>query len=128
MKIKATQEQLEKALDVVNQKYQGNIQWNNFIKNGKGFNVTLKVKNSKEPGHSRGYYKSPGQGDYSTKRLSSACWHVHGNFFEALFKINPEATIISRGNKITKDFGNWEDFNVGSRMLPQYASEKCDCN
>lgn len=105
---------LEKALDIINKKYQGNITFNRL--DNKGF--TLKCKDSKKPGHRRGY---------SGRRLISACWHVHGDFFDALFEIKPEAIIISLGEKITRFYGNWQDRNIGSMMYPLYLSEACDC-
>ena len=60
--------------------------------------------------------------------MSSACWHVHGNFFDCLFKINKEAVIVSMSKKITEFEGNWEDSNIGSQMFPHYHSEACECN
>lgn len=60
---------------------------------------------------------------YSGRRTVNASWYAHGYFFDELFKINPEAIVWSRNNKITIDEGNWEDYNVGSIMNPAYASE-----
>jgi hypothetical protein len=78
----------------------------------------LKVKDSKGKGARRGF---------SGRRMISACWHVHGEFFDAIFKENPNAEIVSRGKSITKDYGNWIDSNVGSLMDTLYFSEACDC-
>ena len=56
-----------------------------------------------------------------------------GHFFEEVFKIAPEAEILSgsqhyiRKMAITKDSGNWEDWNAGSMMYPAYMSELCEC-
>jgi len=122
---KVTQQEMERALEIINEKYQDNVKWNRFDKNGNGFNFTLKVKSSKEKGHSYGYDFPPS--GRKPRRLTSACWHVHGDFFETLLEINPEAVIMSRGHRIDKNGGNWKDWNAGSIMYPQYMSEKCDC-
>jgi hypothetical protein len=119
----ATRDELEKALTKVNAKYGGNVKWNREPEpEGRRFRFTLRVISSKGPGHSRGFGFKGELG----KRLPSACWHVHGDLFDALLA-NDGVYIISRGNRIDKDGGNWEDFNVGSMMYPVNASEKCDC-
>lgn len=116
---------LENALQVVNQKYQGNIRFKRLEQNGRGVNFTLTVNSSCEPGHRRGFFGFDGK---QPKRLAAACWHVHGDFFEALLNIAPDAVVISQGNKIiTKQSGNWQDWNIGSQMHPMYYSEACDC-
>jgi len=121
----ATTEDLENALIVVNQRFNNNVIWNRFDINGKNLNITLRVVSSKGRGHSIGYgYLLSG---HKPKRLISACWHVHGYFFEALLKIAPDAVIISRGRRIDQYGGNWEDWDAGSMMYPQYMSEKCEC-
>jgi len=126
---KVSQQEMEKALEIVNEKYQGNVKWNRFDKNGNGFNFTLKVKDFKAPGHRLHIrYDDPFKTCIQkTHRSSHACWHVHGDFFDALFSINPNAVIYSNGNKITKDEGNWQDRNIGSQMFPVYYSESCEC-
>lgn len=81
---------------------------------------TLTVESSREKGARRGH-----QG----QRVSAACWHAHGDFFDALFSINPDAVIVSMGTQtITKQDGNWQDRNIGSQMQPLYYSEACDCH
>jgi hypothetical protein len=47
--------------------------------------------------------------------------------FDALFNINPKAVIISMGNKIDINNGNWKDKNIGSKIDPLYFSEACNC-
>jgi hypothetical protein len=109
---------MEAALAIVNGKYAGNITWNRFD-NGRTINFTLTVKSSKAPG---------GRLSPSGRRVAAACWHVHGDFFDALFEVCPDAVIVSMGKKITKDEGNWQDQNIGSAYLPFMYSEACDCN
>jgi ABC-type taurine transport system substrate-binding protein len=110
--------EMEKALAVVNKKYKGNIQWKRF-EDGKTINFTLTVKSSKGPG---------GRIGFTGRRVAAACWHVHGDFFDALFGINPAAVIVSMGERISINGGNWQDKNIGSQMNPMYYSEACECN
>jgi len=112
------------ALKAVNEKYDGNIVFNREpTPTNKGICFTLKCRDSKKAGHRRGFNLEGGKG----RRLISACWHVHGHFFEELFKVCPEAMVISRGKKITAESGNWEDENIGSQIQPLCFSEACDC-
>ena len=62
------------------------------------------------------------------RRIAAACWHVHGDFFDALFAICPDAVVMSMGKVITKDGGNWQDWNKGSMMYPKLASACCECH
>lgn len=119
-----TYEQMEHALHIVNEKYGGNVQWNRFERKGNQFHFTLRVRESSGPGHSLGYVLTSKGNRY---RLVSACWHVHGDFFDALFICNPYAVIKSLGKTITINGGNWQDRNVGSIVNPIDWSEKCDC-
>jgi hypothetical protein len=63
--------------------------------------------------------------------MISACWHVHGDFFDALFKIQPNAVVqVSAGGEtrnITIDGGNWQDMNIGSEVYPLMMSTLCGC-
>lgn len=114
-----TIEQLEKALELTNKQYDNNIIWNRSPEyRGKHLIFTLKVKDSKGKGARRGF---------SGKRLAHACWHVHGDFFDNLFEINPKAVVIATGEEITKNYGNWQDRNIGSQACPLYFSQACDC-
>jgi hypothetical protein len=129
----ATVEQIQEALDIVNERYEGNIKFKRFdskhTRHGARSTVTLTVKDSHAPGHRRGF----SFGDRPAKRVAAACWHVHGHFFDALLKVCPDAVIISRGRgrsgelSIDKNGGNWIDYNAGSVMLPVPMSEMCDC-
>ena len=111
---------LEAALKLTNDKYDNNITWNNgpYYTTNTAIRFTLKCKSSKGPGSKRGF---------NWRHLISACWHVHGDFFDNLFKINKNTIIISLNKPITKEQGNWEDFNTGSICNPRYASEACEC-
>lgn len=116
-----TETDLENALSEVNKRFDNNIIWNRFEQNGRGFNITLKCKSSKEAGHRLGH---------SGRRMISACWHAHGTFFDCLWA-NPDSmnAIIRSGPLVMKSPGdNWQDRNIGSIMQPLYFSEACECN
>lgn len=121
------QQEMKKALKMTNKKFNNNVIFNRFETKGKQFAFTLKVKDSKQAGH-RLHLSYGIDGLRSQKRSTSACWHVHGTFFDELFKINPNVIVVSRGKKISIDGGNWEDDNIGSVMFPVYFSESCECN
>lgn len=115
MKTTAKKSQVLAAIDAVNEKYGYKLQ----IRNDKQISTnrlqfTLRSEKSGIPGSC---YSASG------RRTVSASWHAHGFFFDELFKINPEAIVWSRGDKITIDQNNWEDFNVGSAYSPAYASD-----
>jgi len=127
MKIKGlTKEQIELSLLNVNKEYNGNIIFNRFDQDyksklgklGKSYIVTLKVKNSKGPGSRFGF---------TGRRINAACWHVHGNFFEELIKINTNVIITVKGKKLDNN-NVWDnDYNIGTQFQPLYYSESCDC-
>ncbi|MFA5321948.1 MAG: hypothetical protein WC373_04685 [Smithella sp.] len=119
MKTNATFDELEKALVIVNKIYHGNVMFDRLdgaSKNRRNF--TLRVKDSSGQGARRGF---------AHQRMINACWHVHGNYFEALFKVNPAIWIATCGRRITNTSGNWIDRNIGSIARPLYYSEACDC-
>ena len=115
-----SREELEQALDRTNLKFGGNVRWNRLDKAGKTllggskFKVTLKVNDSRKLGAKLGY-----QG----RRTVSACWHVHGTFFDSL----PSGVeIVTMGKK--KYAGDaWEDYDLGSQAYPMRFSEACEC-
>jgi len=124
-----TENDLKEALAQINQKYENNVTWNSFKQIGKTtFNVTLRVKDSKKAGHRIAYWAYV---NGKIRRLPYACWHVHGDFFDALLEINPNAKIKTHGRYVYKEgndvVGNWEDWNIGSIMYPLYYSEACEC-
>lgn len=111
--------ELVQVLNDINEEYAGNIRFNRYPeKVGNRLRFTLRVSDSKRIGARVGH---------TGRRLISACYHAHGHFFEALFKRNPNAKIISRGKTITANAGNWNDCNIGSIMQPLYFSEACKC-
>ena len=132
MRTTATLETLEAALASVNAKYANNVIWNRTPeRKGKQYVFTLRVADSKEPGHRRGFahpswYGANGK-PHKARRLTSACWHVHGEFFNAVWDIEPEAVIRAGALVMRNKADNWQDRNVGSLLCPQMFSEACDC-
>lgn len=129
--VNASSQEIEQALNTVNAKYAGNVAFNRYPEflgytraGGEKYRLTLRVISSREPGHRRGFsYPWSEKG----KRLTAACWHVHGDFFDALMSINPKVEIKTAQNTITVAGGNWQDRNIGSQVYPLFYSEACDC-
>jgi hypothetical protein len=112
--------QLEEALFRVNLLYDDQVLFNcPPTQTRQGIKFTLKVRTNRSKGHGI---------SWMGRKLSTACWHVHGDFFECLFAVNPDAKVYSLGKLITKDYGNWIDFNRGNWATPRFASEMCECN
>jgi hypothetical protein len=117
-----TDEDLDNALRATNEVFGGNVGFfhkrhiGHTRQGGNKYDVRLTVRSSRGPGAAR---------SYTGRRLSAACWHVHGTFFDAL---PPEAEIISaHEDGIHRPGDCWFDYQVGSMMQPMYASEACDC-
>ena len=118
MKTNATEQQLNKALEMTNKTFAGNIRFKRIEKQGNKMVFTLTVNDSKKPGARRGY---------SGQRVAAACWHVHGEFFDNLLEVNKDAEIRTAIGTINMDGGNWIDKNIGSIMQPRMYSKMCDC-
>lgn len=122
-----TKNELEYALRLLNKKYKENIVWNRFDKLnnvGNRFAITLRVKDSHKIGARLGYMVNK---KGNRRHLINACWHVHGDFFDLLLKINSDVEIKAEGRIINKYGGNWQDSNIGSLMNPLMYSEACEC-
>ena len=120
-----TREGLEGSLKNINsQKYDHNIVFRDIedvsTSRSTKFKVRLTVKSSK----GRGAAYNPITG----RHVATACWHVHGDFFETLFTYCPDAVVDSAGGRITNTAGNWIDRNIGSIMYPLMHSEYCKCS
>ena len=127
MVINAYREDIEKALDTANKLFDGNLMFNNFQRlSDTRYRVTLRVKNS----HGKGarlsvprYTLDPKDQQGKQRRLINACWHAHGEFFDAL----PEGTRIQARDIVTYPGAEWQDSNIGSMMFPYYFSDACEC-
>jgi hypothetical protein len=116
---------LHKALDTVNERYSGNVQFAGSLDQaGNAIRFTLKVVDSKAPGHRLGFRDANGK----QRRMASACFHVHGYFFVALFDLAPSASIRAGDVTVTKGHEWDSDRNIGSIMEPMYYSEACECD
>jgi len=114
-----TESDLRKALETVNAgRYDGNIVLSEVRVNGRGLRFRLRARDYDRPGYRR---------SQSWSRMKNACWHAHGDFFDALFAVAPDAVISAGDKTITREGGNWQDWNIGSMMQPMYYSEACDC-
>jgi len=119
-----TKRDINKALAHVNHRFAGNIMLNNYQQmSGSGLRhrVTLRVLDS----HGEGAHISRHMEAYGHKarRTNSACWHVHGEFFDTL----PHGTRITSLGKVVMAGDMWNDFSIGSVMFTIFASESCNC-
>lgn len=116
--------ELTHALNEASAKYGGNLIWNRrpepLNMDQTRWRFTLRVTDSKGPGHRLGFLHSY---TGSRRRLSSACWHAHGTFFDCL---PPGITIIT-GNQRYETGTRWVDRDVGSIVYPENYSDLCDC-
>jgi hypothetical protein len=112
MKTTAKRKTVEKAIEIVNKREGYQIELNRNDQNGKWFNFTLKSR-SGIPG---ARYSTSG------RNLPCASWHAHGYIFDEIFNIEPEAIIISLGEKITNESGNWQDKSIGAGVYYSQTS------
>lgn len=88
---------------------------------------TLRVKHSDAKGAHRSMHSDTKKG---YKRTTSACWHLHRDFFDAL----PEGRRVTSsyyGSAVieTGNYGTYPDFMVGSMYRGFYMmSEMCACD
>ena len=115
-----TPEQLREALAVINKRFADNISFKRAPEQtGKRWTFTLRAIDSRKAG---------GRIGHTGRRIgNAACWHAHGYFFEALFKIAPDAVVYAGSLTISADAGNWQDRNIGSMVQPMMYSEACAC-
>lgn len=126
-----SKEDLERALKMVNKKYHQNITFKRGPEpKGKRWLITLTVNNAnKKKGTTRGARLGPSglMGYGSIHHIAAACWHVHGDFFDILWDIQPKMEVRGGGFHYTNPTQNWQNRNIGSIMYPVYFSEACDC-
>jgi hypothetical protein len=117
-----TLQDMNKALAKINLKFGGNVEFKKIETQGRAIRFTLTVLKSSGPG---------GRLSAEGRRIAAACWHIHGEFFDALLDINPQAVIVSRQARIfatdSGHYGNWQDVNIGSNYRPFYYSDACAC-
>ena len=116
-------QEMNQALEIVNKKYDGNIEFKRLEWRGKKIIFTLKVKDNKGLGTALNvmYKLKEIRGDNlrgQPKHSGSASWYAHGYFYEELLKISPKAVINStlKGKSVSIDIngGNWQNPVLGS--------------
>lgn len=128
--------ELTKIINTVSKKYyKRNLMFNRLEYNGKTIQFTLKVKDSKGPGHRRGLkFLGFDRGYQLGKRLSSACWHAHRDVMKELFKQFPGARLKSmhadyRGHvDFLFHYEETGDINIGGSLFPVRFQDACDCD
>lgn len=113
----ATASDIQYALVATNKLYRDNLIIN-MESRGAAYKVKMGVIDS------RGYGSRV---SISGRRVSAACWHVFGHFFDWLFRIAPDAKVVASNRTITRSAGNWIDWNMGSEYEPASYSTLCDC-
>jgi hypothetical protein len=124
---KITPTEFESAVERVSQHYGGNLR----VARGahalgkSGTRGRVEVIDSRGPGARR---------SWSGRRGRYACWHVYRDVLREVFRINPDATVITglaryKGSDgFEREYPLTADKNVGSWMEPAYMSELCDCD
>ena len=126
MKTNFSRGQLEAALAVVNVRYSGNVRLIHGTETSRWRRFTLRVLSSKGPGAKTNLTSIQG------RRSVAACWHVHGDFFDALWNLeggSVGAYYVEAG-RVGRMHGrgdNWQDFNIGSQFRPVKFSQSCEC-
>jgi len=112
-----TRRQIHDAIGATAMVFSDNIAPNRFdtLPNGTTHYVTLKVVDSHGAGARVGF---------TGRAMAHACWHVYGVFFDELFIINRNATVLAMGRRITAYEGNWIDTPCGQRRM---YSDMCRC-
>lgn len=118
--VNVTKTDLEKAMAEVNKLYDGNIMFKSMKSaNAKSttWNVSLRAVKSDGPG---------ARTSFSGRKSIAACWHVHGDFMDALPK---EAKIYSgMYGKTARHPGEpWEDCYTGSTFNRVHLADLCEC-
>lgn len=107
MKTNVTRETVLKAINNVNNERGYQLSLNRDDYSGNWYNFTLKT-----PSKVAGSMVSA-----SGRNMPKASWHAHGYLFDEIIKLEPNAVIITYGTmEISKDGGNWTDYNSGGVM------------
>lgn len=137
--IGVTEEILDEALALVNERYAGNVMFDHrdFIKTRQDgreeWRVQLKVCNSRGPG---ARLSLPNAWlDKKPRHLPASCWHVYGHFYDEVAKLAPDAEMDVSGSGLVEPYKGlvrehgWRDNMVGSPFGGYYMiSELCHCD
>ena len=109
--------------------YPGNVRFKNgpdaINKKGTGHRLTLTVNRSAGPG---------GRRSNTGRKIAAACWHVHREFMRHLYRIAPDAVIITAfaryedAEGFENEFEDTGDRNIGSAFEPQSMRTACECS
>jgi hypothetical protein len=109
--------------------YDNNLTFNRHPeKDGNWLHFTLRVHDSKGPGAGRSAsHFNRG------RRLISACWHAHRDVMRAIFKLAPDALLITALARYEGTDGFEHEFpmtgtqNVGPPIDPIARQDCCEC-
>ena len=134
MIIQTTRQTLDAAIMAVSTMYGDNIRWRDIrpMTDRTDTTDTDRIRHRctitvhDTDGHGASY--DPIRG----RRISAACWHVHGQLFDIIMTMDPTAVIRTAATVIRTDdtgrvHGNWIDYQRGSMMYPSRASSWCHC-
>ncbi len=106
--------------------YAGNLQFKREPERiGNFLHFTITVVNTRNPGGARS-----SQG----RRIAAACWHAHRDFMRAIFKLAPDALLITALARYEGSEGFEHEFpytgtqNAGSIMVPRARQDCCECD
>lgn len=124
----ATEPQLFKAIRATSKDYGQNVRFKNgpdaINQKGTGHRLTLTVLKSAGPG---------GRRSHSGRKVAAACWHVHRDFMRHLYRMAPDAIIITAlarydGAQSFEDtFEDTGKRNMGSSFEPCAVRNACEC-
>jgi len=106
-------------------KYNNNLEFKRFETKGKWIHFTLRVKNSRGPGHKI---------SHSGRHIVAACWHAHRDFMKEVFNQFPNAQLIScfanynGKTSFENQFEKTGQINIGSPYRPLRMDEACACS
>jgi len=124
MKIKGiTESQLEQATrEASTALYDGNVELRNVEHHGPWTHFKLRVNDCHKPGTHLGHQR----------RTVSACWHAHRDVMRAIFRLAPDALLVTALARYEGSEGFEHEFpatgyaNVGSMMKPRARHEACE--
>ena len=128
MKIKGIRiEQLiNTVLDIGYEHYANNILFKRWPdRTGNFLNFTLTVRKSANAG---------GRRSATGRKVAAACWHAHRDIMAELFRINPQALLVTALTRYDgaadfyETFESTGDGNIGSIAQPLAMRDACECD
>lgn len=120
-----TEHELQAIIETISRvQYAGNLQLAYSEPKRNHVEFTLRVQDSKGPGHRLGF---------SGRQMVSACWHAHRDVMRKIFDKHPNARLISAfatydgADDFVRSFERTGSRNVGSMVEPRYYREMCEC-